>query len=178
MKFLSVLFSLLLSVSFIACKTDRKSLSTEDLPEKPIVVVFENDVHGTIDGYAKFAGLRNQQLTVTPYVTSVSCGDFVQGDVVASFSKGENIIDIMNKVKYDIVALGNHEFDYGMSQLKHLTETLDASVVCANFHNLRTGKRVYPAYQIISYGNVDIAYIGFTTSITMTSTSPKTFQDE
>ena len=50
MKFLSVLFSLLLSVSFIACKTDRKSLSTEDLPEKPIVVVFENDVHGTIDG--------------------------------------------------------------------------------------------------------------------------------
>ena len=178
MKFLSVLFSLLLSVSFIACKTDRKSLSTEDLPEKPIVVVFENDVHGTIDGYAKFAGLRNQQLTVTPYVTSVSCGDFVQGDVVASFSKGENIIEIMNKVKYDIVALGNHEFDYGMSQLKHLTETLDASVVCANFHNLHTGKRVYPAYQIISYGNVDIAYIGFTTSITMTSTSPKTFQDE
>ena len=178
MKFLSILFSLLLSVSFIACKTNGKSLSTEDLPEKPIVIVFENDVHGTIDGYAKFAGLRNQQLTVTPYVTSVSCGDFVQGDVVASFSKGENIIDIMNKVKYDVITLGNHEFGFGMSQLKHLTESLDASVVCANFLNLSMGKRVYPAYQIINYGKVDIAYIGFTTSITMTSTSPKTFQDE
>ena len=178
MKYLSILFSILLSVSFIACKTNGKALSTEDLPEKLIVIVFENDVHGAMDGYAKFAGLRNQQLTVTPYVTSVSCGDFVQGNVIASFSKGENVIDIMNKVKYDVVALGNHEFDYGMSQLKHLTDSLDASVVCANFCDLRTGERMYPAYQIVSYGKVDIAYIGFTTSLTMTSTSPKTFQDE
>ena len=178
MKFLSILFSLLLSVSFIACKTNGKASTTEDLPEKPIVIVFENDVHGAMDAYAKFAGLRDQQFTITPYVTSVSCGDFVQGNVIASFSKGENIIDIMNEVKYDVVVLGNHEFDYGMSQLKHLTESLDASVVCANFCDLRTGKRMFPAYQIISYGNVDIAYIGFTTSITMTSTSPKTFQDE
>lgn len=178
MKYLSILFSLLLSVSFIACKTNGKALSTEDLPEKPIVIVFENDVHGAMDGYAKFAGLRNQQLTVTPYVTSVSCGDFVQGNVIASFSKGENVIDIMNKVKYDVVALGNHEFDFGMSQLKHLTDSLDASVVCANFCDLRNAERIYPAYQIVSYGKVDIAYIGFTTSLTMTSTSPKTFQDE
>ena len=178
MKYLSILFSILLSVSFIACKTNGKALSTEDLPEKPIVIVFENDVHGAMDGYAKFAGLRNQQLTVTPYVTSVSCGDFVQGNVIASFSKGEDVIDIMNKVKYDVVALGNHEFDFGMSQLKHLTDSLDASVVCANLCDLRNGERIYPAYQIVSYGKVDIAYIGFTTSLTMTSTSPKTFQDE
>lgn len=178
MKYLSILFSILLSVSFIACKTNGKALSTEDLPEKPIVIVFENDVHGAMDGYAKFAGLRNQQLTVTPYVTSVSCGDFVQGNVIASFSKGKNVIDIMNKVKYDVVTLGNHEFDFGMSQLKHLTDSLDASVVCANLCDLRNAERIYPAYQIVSYGKVDIAYIGFTTSLTMTSTSPKTFQDE
>lgn len=176
MKRLYMLFSLLLAC-FLACGTDEK-VWTPDVPEKPVVIVFDNDVHCAVDGYAKLAGVREQQRTLTPYVTTVSCGDFVQGDVVGSLSYGGNIVDIMNHVGYDVVTLGNHEFDYGMSKMFQLTDELEASVVCANFRDLRTGERPFPSYQILSYGEVDIAYVGFITTTTSTATSPKTFQDE
>ena len=63
-----------------------------DTPDHPIVIIFENDVHCAVDGYAKLVALREQQRNMTPYVTTVSSGDFVQGDVVGSLSKGENIV--------------------------------------------------------------------------------------
>ena len=45
----------------------------------------------------------------------------------------------MNYVGYDVVALGNHELDYGMPQVFKITEALDAPVVCANFMNMLYG---------------------------------------
>ena len=177
MKYYLIILSLLLLSCCTGCESDNK-VCTPDVPEKPIVIVFENDVHCAVDGYARLAGLCEQQRLQTPYVTTVSCGDFVQGDVVGSVSHGENIVDIMNQVEYDVVTLGNHEFDYGMSQMFKLTDALEASVVCANFREIRTNTYPFPAYQILRYGEVDIAYLGFTTSTTPTSVSPKTFLDE
>ena len=177
MKLYLFLITTLLSACFVSCETDD-TVVKPDVPEHPIVVVFENDVHAAVDGYARLAGIREQQKLLTPYVTTVSCGDFVQGDVVASVSSGENIVEIMNQVKYDVLTLGNHEFDFGVTQMFKLMQDLEASVVCANFCDLRSGNHPFPAYQIVRYGDVDIAYIGFTTSTTMTNVSPKTFQDD
>ena len=144
-------------------------------PDHPIVIVFENDVHCAVDGYAKLVALREQQQMETPYITTVSCGDFVQGDVVGSLSKGENIVTIMNEVKYDVVTLGNHEFDFGMPQLFKLRDSLNASVVSTNFCDFRTGEHIFPPYQILRYGEVDIAFMGFTTTTTPTMVAPHTF---
>ena len=149
-----------------------------DTPDHPIVIVFENDVHCAVDGYAKLVALREQQRDMTPYVTTVSCGDFVQGDVVGSLSKGENIVAIMNEVGYDVVTLGNHEFDFGISQLLKLKDSLDASVVSTNFCDFRTGRFVFQPYHIIRYGEVDIAFMGFTTTTTGTLVASRTFLDE
>ena len=149
-----------------------------DTPDHPIVIVFENDVHCAVDGYAKLVALREQQRDMTPYVTTVSCGDFVQGDVVGSLSKGENIVAIMNEVGYDVVTLGNHEFDFGIPQLLKLKDSLDASVVSTNFCDFRTGRFVFQPYRIIRYGEVDIAFLGFTTTTTSTLVASRTFLDE
>jgi len=176
MKYHSVLLYCLLTTFLMACGTNGKKRNSV-LPDKPVVIVFENDVHCAVHGYAKLAGLRKMQKESTPYVTTVSCGDFLQGNIIASVSDGRNVVDIMNKVEYDVVILGNHEFDYGIPRMYNLMDTLQASVVCANFRDLRTSKRPFPAYHIIRYGDVDIAYLGFTTSITSTSVSPITFQD-
>lgn len=170
------LLSLLILVALVGCETNE-SIRMPDVPDKPIVIFYENDVHCAVDGYAKLAGLRNRQKEMTPYVTTVSCGDFVQGDVVGAVSEGESIVDIMNEVGYDVVTLGNHEFDFGMSQMFKLMDMLDAPVVDANFRNLRTEEFPFPAYRIIRYGEVDIAYLGLTTTTTPTSVSPMTFQD-
>lgn len=149
-----------------------------DLPEKPVTVVYENDVHCAVEGYARMAGLKKELLQQTPYVTAVSCGDFVQGNLVGSVSQGEYIVDIMNQVGYDIVTLGNHEFDFGMEQQFSLTERLEATTVCSNFRDLRTMKPVYPPYRTIRYGHTDVAFIGIANTATATNTSPLTYQDE
>lgn len=168
-----------MALSLAGCENQHDDMQNlADLPDNPIVIVYENDVHCAVDGYAKMVSLREKQQRLTPYVTTVSCGDFIQGDVVGAVTEGESIIDIMNKVKYDVVTLGNHEFDYGLPRLYELAERLQASLVCANFRNLTSGESVFPPYEIIRYGDVDIAYLGLVTPETLTSTTPLTFQDK
>ena len=174
MKHNLIILSFLLLVCCAGCGTKNKV----DVPEKPIVIVFENDVHCAVDGYAKLVSLREKQREQTPYVATVSCGDFVQGDIIGSLSKGESIVSLMNEVEYDVVTLGNHEFDYGMPQLFKLRDSLEATIVSTNFCNYRTGELIFPPYQILHYGEVDIAFMGFTTTTTPTMVAPHTFLDE
>ena len=159
-------------------ESEGQKAQLPDMPEEPIVIVYENDVHCAVEGYAQLVAVRESAKEKTSYVSTVSCGDFVQGGLVGSVSQGEYIVDIMNRVGYDVVTLGNHEFDYGMERLFHLTGSLNAHVVCANLRDLRMEQLVYAPYRIIRYGQTDVAFIGLTTTSTPTSTSPLTYQDE
>ena len=149
-----------------------------DLPTKPIVVLYDNDVHCAVGGYAKLAALREQFSNEGNYTTTVSCGDFVSGDIVGTVTKGEAIVSIMNRTGYDVITLGNHEFDFGLPHILSLTEALDAKTVCANFRSTVGEELVFSPYEIIGYGDVDVAYIGLTTTATATLVSNDTFKDE
>ena len=164
-------FFLVFSMLFVACNEENNGNTTPDLPNKPIVILYENDVHCSVEGYPYLVSVRNECLTGTDYVSTVSCGDFASGGLVGAISKGEEIVRIMNYVGYDAVVLGNHELDYGATQMFRLTDSLDAPVLCANLKNVQTEEFPYPAYHIVSYGDVDIAYIGFTTTTSGTATS-------
>lgn len=142
-----------------------------------IVILFDNDVHCRVEGYAQMASLRTTALRSTPFVSCVSSGDFAQGDVIGSISLGEYIVQIMNAVPYDVVTLGNHEFDYGVTQQLKLADMLHADVVCCNFTDLRTRHTIYPAYSIHQYGPTQVAYIGIATPYTINSSTPTLFQD-
>ena len=148
-----------------------------DLPQSPVVILFENDVHCAVEGYAKMAALKVEEQVHTPYVTVVSAGDFVQGDVIGSVTEGESIVGIMNEVGYDFVALGNHEFDFGMERLQEIAQDLKGDELCANFTSIKTQKPVFKPYSIVDYGGCRIAFIGLITPSTATSVIPKTFQD-
>ena len=171
----------IIATLFIASCSKDETLSTPqpiDRPVTPIVMIYENDVHCAVDGYAKLAGLRNNYKKTTHHVATVSCGDFVQGNIVGSVTRGEAIIDIMNFIGYDVVTTGNHEFDFGIEHLLTLTKTLNADVVNANFSDLRSNKLLLEPYTIKRFGNVDIAFIGLTTPATMSSVAYTTFTDE
>lgn len=155
---------LIIAFAFVGCENNDTTSKEPALPQKPIVILYENDVHCAIEGYAKFVAQRNLQTSATPYFSTVSCGDFVSGGTVGAVTQGEGIVSIMNEVGYDVVVLGNHELDYGIEQMFRLTDMLDAPVLCANFMNTQTQEYIYPAYHIIKYGDVDIAYIGLTTT--------------
>ncbi|MDO4755929.1 MAG: hypothetical protein Q4A54_06265, partial [Parabacteroides sp.] len=84
--------------------SDNQTPDIPALPENPIVILYENDVHCAVDGYAKLVAQRKLQKAKTPYVSTVSSGDFVSGSIVGMVSLGEHIVNIMNKVGYDVVA--------------------------------------------------------------------------
>ena len=127
-----------------------------------IVILYENDVHCAIDGYAKMAGLRDA-ISDTAYVGMVSSGDYLQGGTIGSISNGGYIVDIMRRMHYDAVTLGNHEFDFGMPRLLELLGSLNAPVTCANLSDM-SGHLIYAPYVIRSYGDRKVAYVGVVTA--------------
>ena len=170
-RYIYIIAAIILTASVAGCR------NAVPKPEHPIVIIYDNDVHCAVDGYAVLAAIKNSNAASTPYVTTVSCGDFSQGDAVGSITRGEGIIEIINHTGYDLLTLGNHEFDFGMQQHKYLADKLQGEIICSNFTHTGNNAPIYNPYRIISYGDVDIAYIGAATPATTTSVSPKTFQD-
>jgi 5'-nucleotidase len=70
-------------------------------------------------------------------------------------------------MKYDAVALGNHEFDNGIDELARRVKRLHCPVLCANydFSSFELGKYVKP-YAILHRGGMKIGIIGVLTDIT------------
>lgn len=157
---------------FPACTQEEPAASEQ------IVILYENDVHCAVDGYAKLAMLKAELKQSVPHVGVVSIGDYVQGGSLGSISKGEYIVNLMNLVGYDAVTLGNHEFDYRLPRLLELVEIMDTKPVCCNFQKIGESDSYFEPYTIVSYGDVDIAYIGVTTPETVSVSSPAQFKDE
>ncbi|MBP5749544.1 MAG: metallophosphoesterase, partial [Firmicutes bacterium] len=109
-----------------------------------IVILHTNDVHcANYENYAKLVELAKSADFV------VDAGDAIQGGPIGALSKGEYITEIMNYVKYDVVAPGNHEFDYGMEQFKKITgEVAEFPFVCCNLVDLKTGEPMFDAYKM------------------------------
>ena len=150
-------------------------------PDKDIIIVYTNDVHCGVEdhiGYAGFALYRNEMRKLTPYVTTVDAGDFAQGATIGAISQGRYIIEIMNAVGYDVVAPGNHDFDYGMGMFEALRRNLSCGFIACNFRTAEDNKLILPAYKILEYGKTKIAYIGATTPETITKSTPTLFMDD
>ena len=144
--------------------------------EQSIVILFENDVHCGIDGYAKMVGLGDA-ISDTAQVTYVSCGDFIQGGTTGAISHGQYIIDIMKHIPYAAVTLGNHEFDYQVWRMKELLEQLPTTVTCVNFTDME-GKRYYAPYVMKQMGNRKVAFVGVVTPTTISSEEYAFFNTE
>lgn len=152
--------------------------------QEDIVVLYTNDVHCATDsdiGYEGLAAYKNWMLTQTPNVVLVDCGDAIQGDAMGVVSDGEYPVDIMNEVGYDFAVLGNHEFDYGMEQLESLIEKSQATYLGCNIRYTGEGESALSElkpYEIVTYGDVDVAFIGISTPESIAKSTPTYFMDE
>ena len=169
---------LLVAAAAVSCSPKTAPASSGTKAASDIVILYDNDVHCSVDGYAKMAALKAEKQAETPYVTLVSAGDYVQGGSMGAASKGGYIVTIMNAVGYDYVTLGNHEFDYAIPRLKELTQELTATVLCCNLIDLTAGKRMFKAYEIVDYGGTKVAIIGAATPYSFNSSTPAYFQDD
>lgn len=175
-RFSTFLVAVLASLLF--CAATGSSASAAD--SKDIVILYTNDVHCAVDdniGYAGLAAYRTTMQNKGNYVSLVDAGDALQGGVLGTLSKGENLVNIMNKVGYDVIVPGNHEFDYGMSRFLELAKLQNRSYTCCNFIDLKTNKPVFDPYQMMTYGTVKVAYVGIDTPETFSKSTPAYFQD-
>lgn len=151
------------------------------MAQKPgdVVILFENDVHCAVDGYPMLAGLRDSLQRKGCHVAVVSAGDFSFGGPIGAASKGEYVVRMMNAVGYDAAALGNHEFDYGLGQLRELEKQLKAPMLCCNMrqHALPEAFNFLP-FVIRDYNGIQVAFVGVTTPTTLYTSLPTAFQDE
>ena len=143
--------------------------SSTDLAGKT-VILHSNDVHGAIDGYAYIAGIKEQYEAAGANVIVVDAGDFSQGTVYVSLSKGADAITMMNAVGYDVITLGNHEFDYGYAQIASNLNKFLGKVVCADV--LQDGKSIYDGHTIIEKDGVKIGFFGLETPEASTKANP------
>lgn len=182
-KFLSLLLALVMAFAMvIPAMADEEgivpiSAETED---GKIVILHTNDVHCEIEDYAKVAAYRDAMAAVygADNVVLVDAGDSVQGGPIGTLTKGEYLVKIMNQVGYDYITLGNHEFDYEIPRMKELMELQEATVLSSNFIDLTTKKPVYKGYEVASYGDVKVAFVGITTPESFTKSTPAYFQDK
>ena len=126
-KILSLALALVMALSVSAAFADMTggeyaaaaAVKTElaESYEGKTVILHTNDVHGAIGGYAYIAALKQEFDARGAHVILADAGDFSQGTTYVSSSKGAAAITMMNEAGYDVVTLGNHEFDYGYAQL-------------------------------------------------------------
>lgn len=167
----------LLAVAFVAALCNPCVSAYACPGSKDVVVLYDNDVHCTVAGYTVMAAMRNDMLKKTPNVVVTSSGDFVQGGNLGAVSNGENIIRILNRVGYDFVTLGNHEFDYGMAQLAKNSAAFNGKILDCNLVDERAGRRMYDSYEIVDFGWTKVAFLGVSTPYSFASSSPSFFTD-
>lgn len=115
--------------------------------DQDIVILYTNDIHCGInekesigmDGVAAYKTDMIQQYG-EDQVTLVDCGDAIQGAPIGTLSNGEYMVAMMNAVGYDYAVFGNHEFDYGIPQLKYLVEEADVTYLGCNFKYIEPEK--------------------------------------
>ena len=164
MNLLKYLFPLFLVVLYSCSGKQAQVQKGENVlpPPRSIVIVYENDVHCNMEGYKKFAGIRDA-IADTADVLTVSSGDFLQGGAMGSVSRGGYVVAMMNAVGYDVVALGNHEFDYKIPRLINLSDSLEAPITCANFVSEGTTTPFFRPYVLKRVGSKNIAFVGVLT---------------
>ena len=168
-----IYFLLIISQIYSSSYIKNNKRILQDSISDDIFILHTNDVHcGVTDsiGYDGLMLYKRQLEKRYNNVILVDAGDHIQGGTIGSITSGEAIIEIMNKLKYDVATLGNHEFDYRIPVLEERAEQLDCGYISINycFHANKTAR--YNVSKIIEKGGKKIAFIGVATPQTLSKT--------
>ena len=176
MKHMKKLLSLLLVLCLVLSLSCTAFAAGAEKPlDGKTVILHSNDVHGAIDLYAAMAAMKADYEAQGAEVILADAGDYSQGTVYVSVNKGADAVTMMNATGYDVVTLGNHEFDYGYAQLAENMKAAKFQVLCADVLGA-DGKTIYDANTIIEKGGVKIGFFGLETPEAQTKANPKLIQ--
>ena len=184
--------ALTLGLTFQALPVAAEELQSSTDEAVEITVYHTNDTHGYLQGDGEsiigiplVAGLKNMDEDAI----LVDAGDATQGLPLASLTKGNDVIQLMNQAGYDLMTAGNHEFDFGTDAFLKNVSLAQFPVLAANVY--KDGKLLLAGTQeetdgchvIIERKGKKIGFFGLTTTATVSATNPEgiqgvTFTDE
>ena len=162
-----------------AAAAEDSQTQDENEDKKDIMILYTSDIHCGIDegfGYAGLEQICKYEQEKGYEVILVDDGDNIQGDPLGLLTKGDALIDLMNKMGYSVAIPGNHEFDYGVDNFLSLAEKAQFKYISCNFQY--KGENVFDPYVIREIGGRKIGFVGVTTPTTITASKPTLFEDE
>lgn len=153
-----------------------------------------NDFHGTViddnGGISVIGNYIIEQKNKFPETTIIlSSGDMFQGSAISNMTQGGVVVEAMNEIGFDAMAVGNHEFDWGIDVIKkynNKTSEVKSNfpIICANIFEKATNKPVdwCEPYTIIEKAGIKIGIIGaigseLESSIATSMVAPYEFKD-
>lgn len=122
------------------------SVSVFSADKLKLVILHTNDTHSQVEptetlnskianmgGYARRMGVIDSIRSKEQNVLLLDAGDFSQGTPYFNFFNGRVEVDALNRMKYDAVTLGNHEFDNGIDTLAVILKTAKFPMLSSNY---------------------------------------------
>ena len=145
---------LLSTTLWIGCGTSRKAL-VQQPTSKTIQILSVNDMHAALDNFPRLAFMADSLRNLYPDLILVSAGDNQTGNPVNDQypEKGMPIIELMNALKFDMSAVGNHEFDSRLAGFEHITHKANFDFICANVEMPKGADFRIKPYKIVETPN-------------------------
>ena len=173
MKRLLLIFTLSLFAITLAACADEKPIEDKGDTAETLDIYDLNDLHGAITpsgdamGMAYIGNFLLYHKQENPESTLILAGgDMLQGSALSNYYHGESVVELMNATKFDALAIGNHEFDWGLETVTDYFEPetgiADFPLLGANVHYKGTDdipENIDP-YTILERGDLRIGVIG------------------
>jgi 2',3'-cyclic-nucleotide 2'-phosphodiesterase (5'-nucleotidase family) len=151
---------------------------------KKISILYTADIHGQLfthdeffweqgkpvyrqrGGLAVLKTMIDQYRKENPDTILIDGGDYFHGSALASLTKGEALIPIMNALHYDLIIPGNWEVVYKKDQMLYDMGHVNATKICANMwhqaDDSTDGELIYPPYWVKHIAGLKMGFIGYT----------------
>ncbi|MCQ2975655.1 MAG: bifunctional metallophosphatase/5'-nucleotidase [Bacteroidales bacterium] len=151
-------------------------------------ILYTNDNHGWIDSSQNYGGAadmythwkkndhykpRKDKFLV------LSGGDLYTGPALSSWFHGNSTLEVLNAMKFDAVAVGNHEFDITVDSLRAHSKRMNFPLLAANIIDINTDTipDYIKPYAFFNVNKLKIAIIGLACENTPNQTFPKNVKD-
>ena len=150
-------------------------VSIEKTESAAITILHWNDFHSAnipylsrwgktrgmeIGGYATLAGYIDSMKTIYPDAIVLNAGDDFQGSPISAMTKGMSQILILNEINPTAFTIGNHEFDYGMENLRTAVNTANFRILSCNLFDSTSMSLFTDPYTVVESNSIKIGIIG------------------
>ncbi len=164
-----------------ATSTGLQPAAAEQPERQTVTILHTSDIHGSVlpfddvrdrpaeGSLARVATtVERVRAEVDHPVLVLDSGDAIQGTPLEQFphvrwSEPSPTIAAMNRIGYDAMAVGNHEFNFSLAVLRRAERQAEFPFLSANTVEAATGRPAFPTHVVVTAGPVRIGIVGLVT---------------